>query len=126
MGDTGSYTIGLLTIAVMLKILSHGEVLLQSGCNPMLLAFSPLIVPCFDVVRVVLHRFRNKANLFLPDTNHIHHKLLAVGLSQHAALISIVSFSLLLTICNILLNSFINENILLVIDILIFTIVNIR
>ena len=125
MGDTGSYTIGLLTIAVMLKILSHGEVLLQSGCNPMLLAFSPLIVPCFDVVRVVLHRFRNKANLFLPDTNHIHHKLLAVGLSQHAALISIVSFSLLLTICNILLNSFINENILLVIDILIFTIVNI-
>ena len=125
MGDTGSLTIGILTITVILKILNHGEILMQSGCNPILLAFSPLIVPCFDVVRVVMHRFRNKANLFLPDTNHIHHKLLAVGLSQHAALISIVSFSLILTICNILLNSFINENILLIIDILIFTIANI-
>ena len=30
-------------------------------------------------MRVYMHRVHNGKNLFLPDKNHIHHKLLALG-----------------------------------------------
>ena len=43
---------------------------------------------------------------FLPDKNHIHHKLLAIGMQQHTAMITIVSalgmfilFNILLSLC---------------------------
>mgnify|MGYP000730153205 CR=1 FL=1 len=63
--------------------------------HPMVLAFSPLLVPCCDVVRVYLHRVRNGKNPFLPDKNHIHHKLLAFGIKQRNAMIIIVSVSII-------------------------------
>ena len=45
------------------------------------IAFSFLIIPMLDVIRVVIHRLRNGKNPFLPDRNHIHHKFIALGLS---------------------------------------------
>ena len=76
MGDAGSLTLGyiLSMLAIHLSIKDPADTDLR---NPqMVVAFSPLIVPMFDVVRVVLHRLRNKKNPFLPDKNHFHHKLL--------------------------------------------------
>ncbi|MDY5999357.1 MAG: MraY family glycosyltransferase [Candidatus Limisoma sp.] len=125
MGDTGSLTIGIIVSAMTLRLMSADEGLAEMDINPVIVAFTPLIVPSFDVFRVVMLRFRNHTNLFLPDKNHIHHKLLAAGMNQHSALISIVSFSLLLTLSNIALDSYVNINILLVADVLIFTIANI-
>ena len=81
-----------------------------------ILAYSPLIIPCFDVVRVYLHRMRNGKNPFLPDKNHIHHKLLAVGMRQRAAMITIVSVSVLFTLCNILLSCHVDVTVLLLAD----------
>ena len=125
MGDTGSLTIGIIVSAMTLRLMSADEGLAEMDINPVIVAFTPLIVPSFDVFRVVMLRFRNHTNLFLPDKNHIHHKLLAAGMNQHSALISIVSFSLLLTLSNIALDSYVNINILLIADVLIFTIANI-
>ncbi|MDD6622321.1 MAG: MraY family glycosyltransferase [Bacteroidales bacterium] len=125
MGDTGSLTIGIILSAMTLRLMSADEGLVEMEINSALVAFTPLIVPSFDVFRVVLLRLRNHTNLFLPDKNHIHHKLLAAGMSQHSALISIVSFSLLLTLSNIALDSYVNINILLVADVLIYTVANI-
>lgn len=49
--------------------------------NPyMVIAFSTVLVPLLDVIRVVLHRLRNHRNPFLPDKNHFHHKLLRTGM----------------------------------------------
>ena len=56
----------------------------------MVVAIAPIIVPCFDVARVFLHRLRNGHNPFLPDKCHIHHKLLALGCRQWEALITIL------------------------------------
>ena len=81
---------------------------------------SPVIVPCFDVVRVIFVRIKEKKKLFLPDNNHIHHRLLQAGLTQHAALITIVTVSLILTSINIIASNFINVNILLAFDVIIY------
>ena len=80
MGDTGSLTIGYILsfLVIQLSVVhSDGEV----RTNPyMVIAFSTLLVPLLDVFRVVLHRLRKGRNPFLPDKNHIHHKLLRTGM----------------------------------------------
>ena len=99
----------------------------QHGINIlMVLAFSPLLVPCCDVVRVYLHRVRNGKNPFLPDKNHIHHKLLALGIKQRNTMIIIVSVSTIFILLNILLSLYLNVNWIVLGDILIWTLANIR
>lgn len=126
MGDTGSLTIGMMLCILSLKLLhSFPEGEAAGSPNILILAYSPLIIPCFDVVRVYLHRVRNGKNPFLPDKNHIHHKLLAVGMGQHAAMITIVSVSVLFTLCNILLSRHVDVTVLLAADIAVWTAANI-
>ena len=126
MGDTGSLTIGMMLCILSLKLLhSFPDRFPSDHPNILILVYSPLIIPCFDVVRVYLHRMGNGKNPFLPDKNHIHHKLLAVGMRQRAAMITIVSVSVLFTLCNILLSRHVDVTVLLLADITVWTAANI-
>jgi UDP-N-acetylmuramyl pentapeptide phosphotransferase/UDP-N-acetylglucosamine-1-phosphate transferase len=126
MGDTGSLTIGMilcfLGINLLLYIPEEGIMYIR---NPLVAAFSPLIIPCFDVVRLFIRRIRNGKNPFLPDKNHIHHKLLGIGLSQRRAMTTIVAVSLTFTLGNILLSQYMNVNLLLAADVLLWTTANV-
>ena len=118
MGDTGSLTIGVLIVFLGLRLLDSSA----EGCDIqmpsiMTVILSPLIIPCFDVVRVFLYRIRHHANPFLPDCNHIHHRLLDAGFMPHAAMITIVSASAALCIMNTALSLVMNINFILLIDI---------
>lgn len=125
MGDTGSLTIGMMLCFLALKLAMCGPENYTGNVHTLVLAYSPLIIPCFDVVRVYLHRVRNGKNPFLPDRNHIHHKLLAAGMRQRTAMITIVSVSVLFTLCNILLSAYVSVTPLLLADVLIWTVANI-
>lgn len=126
MGDTGSLTIGMMLCILSLRVCRcFPDDTSASLPNVFVLAYSPLIIPCFDVVRVYLHRVRNGKNPFLPDKNHIHHKLLAIGMRQRTAMITIVSVSVLFTLCNILLSTYVSVTPLLLADILVWTAANI-
>lgn len=124
MGDTGSLTIGIILCILGIKIctVSTTETIIY---NPFLIACIPLMIPCFDVVRVVVYRFRTKKHLFKPDTNHIHHKILKIGISQRRAMITILLISSLFILSNTLLSPIIDINILLFCDIIICISVNI-
>ncbi|MBP8936823.1 MAG: undecaprenyl/decaprenyl-phosphate alpha-N-acetylglucosaminyl 1-phosphate transferase, partial [Prevotella sp.] len=74
----------------------------------------------FDVVRVVLVRIREGHSPFEPDKNHIHHKLLAIGLSPRRAMLSLLSMSCAFSAANILLVPYINNTVLLIADIVIW------
>lgn len=104
MGDTGSLTVGMMFCLLSLKLTMCGTDDNTVHINPMVLAFSPLLIPCCDVVRVYLHRVRNGKNPFLPDKNHIHHKLLAVGMQQRSVMIIVISVSTVFILFNILLS----------------------
>ena len=122
MGDTGALTIGLL-----LSVLSLRTCMLPrcaDGVNPAVAAFAPLLIPCFDVVRVYLHRLRRKRNPFLPDKTHIHHKLLALGLQQRIAMPVILCFAAGLILLNYWLGSIINITFMFLIDLVIWVSVN--
>ncbi len=125
MGDTGSLTIGIILCILSFRLASCAPDV-SDKVNPMVLAFSPLLIPCCDVVRVYIHRVRNGKNPFLPDKSHIHHKLLAAGMRQRVAMVTIVLASLALTLFNVLLSYYkLNENWILTCDILIWTMSNI-
>ncbi|MEY8687587.1 MraY family glycosyltransferase [Bacteroides sp. AN502(2024)] len=126
MGDTGSLTIGMMLCFLSLKLIMCGPDEHTGNIDLMVLAFSPLLVPCCDVVRVYLHRVRNGKNPFLPDKNHIHHKLLAVGMKQRTAMISIIFVSTVFILFNILLSLYLDVNWIVLGDILVWTLANIR
>ncbi len=124
MGDTGTLTIGLLIgfLSIKLSICADGT---DTAADSLALAFAPLLVPCLDVVRVYIHRLRNGKNPFMPDKNHIHHKLLAIGMTQRAAMVVIVAASIVLTLVNVLLSPYVNINLLLFGDIILWSVVNV-
>lgn len=124
MGDTGSLTIGI--ILSIFSITACTRPLAGSQhCNPFVVAFVPLIVPCFDVLRVFLHRVRNGKPPFAPDKNHIHHKLMSTGLSQHQTLVIILLSSVLITATNIACSPRTDTNLLLLCNIFMWTLINI-
>ena len=91
MGDTGSLTLGYL---ISFLVIHFSMPVIQSGILEgqvmIVIAFSTLIVPCFDVIRVVLVRLRNRKSPFLPDRNHIHHKFLMIKCMPHKAMVCIL------------------------------------
>ena len=121
MGDTGSLTIGLIIALLALRILTMPDHASHNtwtrSPNLMTIVLSPIIVPCFDVVRVYLYRVRKKKNPFLPDKSHLHHKLLAAGMTQGAAMLSIVTMSVTICVFNLYMSKWINLNILILTDI---------
>jgi len=126
MGDTGSLTIGMTLCFLCIKLMQCAPDGGVGNADPLVLACAPLLVPCFDVIRVYLHRVRSGKNPFLPDKCHIHHKLLALGMKPHTTMIAIISISALLVMGNILLSRYIDVNWLLIGDAVIYTVANIR
>ncbi|MCC8114128.1 MAG: undecaprenyl/decaprenyl-phosphate alpha-N-acetylglucosaminyl 1-phosphate transferase [Bacteroidales bacterium] len=116
MGDTGSLTIGMMISFLGIRMLQIEEPLQFHNINMLVVAFSPLIVPCFDVVRVYGERIASHNNPFLPDKRHIHHKLLALGWHQRRAMVMLISVSLVFSLANIIASEWININLLLGID----------
>ena len=100
MGDSGSLTLGFILGFLFVKFSMDNPHVKHFNLESMMLAYTLLIVPSFDVVRVSLVRLKHKAHVFKADKNHIHHKLMRTGLGQHCALI----FILALTLCFILMN----------------------
>jgi UDP-N-acetylmuramyl pentapeptide phosphotransferase/UDP-N-acetylglucosamine-1-phosphate transferase len=125
MGDTGTLTIGMMWCLLSFKLAFGTPDEGFEVSNLLVLTFSPLLIPCLDVVRVYLHRVRHGVSPFKPDKNHIHHKLLALGLSQRTTLIVLVLTSITVTLLNIVLSDYLNINWILGSDIVIWTLINI-
>ena len=122
MGDTGALTIGVILSTLALKMSGMSTTTMDElRVNPLVAAFSPLIVPGFDVVRVYLHRLLRHRNPFLPDKCHIHHKILALGVPQRVAMIIILIISAMFITVNVLLSAFINVTWLVILDLVVWT-----
>jgi UDP-N-acetylmuramyl pentapeptide phosphotransferase/UDP-N-acetylglucosamine-1-phosphate transferase len=124
MGDTGSLTIGLIISVLTIRFSMYDKSIAHPMDGSIIIAFSLLIIPMFDILRVVLHRFRTGKHLFEPDMNHIHHKFLQMGFSPRKAMITILIISALFAITNILLFPYINITWLFIIDVVIWTVLH--
>lgn len=87
MGDSGSLFTGYFVAVATFQLMNTvsisgistplGEVTSANG-----IAMAALIVPLFDTCRVFILRVLNSRSPFEADCNHIHHRLLQVGLSH--------------------------------------------
>jgi UDP-GlcNAc:undecaprenyl-phosphate GlcNAc-1-phosphate transferase len=90
MGDTGSLFLGFLIAALAVKGLQKSE-----GNIALLVPIITLAVPIGDTILAFFRRLNKGQHPFNPDKDHLHHRLLFLGLSHRQAVHIIYLFSLL-------------------------------
>lgn len=100
MGDTGSLTLGYLVSFLLISMASESGKAFPRDI--LIIGLSTMLLPMFDIVRVVIARMKNHHNPFLPDKNHIHHKLLRTGLNARWVMAVLIMTSLLIVLVTML------------------------
>lgn len=111
MGDTGSLLIGTILFVLGAKFNQYSAI--HTGNFEINAAPAVLIglfaYPLFDVLRVFLLRiFIMRKSPFKPDKNHIHHRLLALGLNHLQATLVISATNTLFIISSFVLQQYLN------------------
>lgn len=117
MGDTGSLTLGYSIAFLAISFAMQNPFIKPFSEGAIVVAFSTLIVPVFDVARVMCVRWRTGVSVFKPDRNHLHHKFLRAGMSHHTAMIAILLLALSFCLFNIYMVQYVNNNLIVVFDI---------
>lgn len=139
MGDSGSLTLGFMLSFFIVKFsmsrpdfIPEEKYFLNLFGHPMayekiclVYAYTLLIVPVFDVFRVIFVRLYHHTPIFNPDKRHIHHKMLAAGLTQHQALFAILGIQLMFMVVNGLLVPHLDITLIVLLDILLFVGINV-
>ncbi len=82
MGDTGSLMLGFLLAALTLTTSTKAPALLT-----LLIPLLAVGMPVFDTAHAFFRRILSGQHPFRADTKHLHHRLLALGLSQRRAVL---------------------------------------
>ncbi len=94
LGDSGTYFLGF--------FLGAGSLLTSTKSGALIGLTIPLLamgIPIFDTLFVMLRRILERKPLFAPDRGHVHHRLVAMGLTQKKAVIILYSITVILTSC---------------------------
>ena len=120
MGDAGSLTLGFTLSFLVLHFWQRNPVWDGHIHNIGIIALSTLVIPMFDVVRVFASRVKDGRNPFLPDKNHIHHKLLRAGMSPKMAMATLLLFSSSFVFINYLVAEFTSQTIMILGDVVLY------
>lgn len=84
MGDTGSLLLGYLMTIFVIVFNQHNIVNTAPWHihNAPIISFAILFIPLFDTIRVMLIRIFKWKSPFSADRNHIHHRILKLGLTH--------------------------------------------
>ncbi|MGB5499580.1 MAG: MraY family glycosyltransferase, partial [Maribacter sp.] len=98
MGDSGSLFLGFLLAyqGISFLVLNESETASFTITNAPILLLAILSFPLLDTLRVFAIRAKEKRSPFSPDRNHMHHRLLDLGLTHKQA-------TLTLAVCNVLI-----------------------
>ena len=124
MGDSGSLSLGFTLGFLAVKCAMNNNNIWPYRPEAIIVPLTLLIVPTADVVRVTLFRLRHHKPLFDADKNHIHHKLMRAGLNQHQALVCIIGLAAGYIVMNGLLYMVTSPTVIVIVDIVLYCIVN--
>ena len=120
MGDTGSLIMGLL-ISVLVIAFNEKNIGLDSKYFILpapSVSFVILIIPLFDMLRVMFTRILQRKHVLYPDKNHIHHAFLKLGFSHKQIVLIIVAINIGFIILSFWLSNFLTIRRLLLIQLL--------
>ena len=106
MGDCGSMLAGFLLAyqGISLIVLNSSVVSLDLASNAPVLLIAILSYPLFDLLRVFAIRIKQGRSPFSADSNHIHHRLLRIGLDHKEATLILCILNLIVISCSFLFN----------------------
>lgn len=93
MGDTGALFLGF-----SLAVLSIMGLTKMATTVSLFLPILVLGVPIFDTLLAIVRRLMNKTPIFSPDKDHLHHRLLAMGLSHKNAVLAVYGVCVFLSL----------------------------
>jgi UDP-GlcNAc:undecaprenyl-phosphate/decaprenyl-phosphate GlcNAc-1-phosphate transferase len=97
MGDTGSLLIGLIMGILAIRFNEMNANLAWSGrlISAPAVSIGILIIPLFDTLRVFSMRILQGQSPFKADRNHVHHRLLMIGLTHLQSTLVILAINIL-------------------------------
>lgn len=121
MGDTGSLTLGYFMSFLAVKYAMNSPAEMPARPGALLMAFSTLLIPSFDVIRVTLYRLRKGFPIFRPDKNHIHHRFLRLGFTPMQTLLAILLLAISFFLMNyVMVHFYINHILIIILDIVLW------
>lgn len=118
MGDTGSMFIGYIIAAVSIT-----GALKSAAAVTIFVPMLALAFPILDTTFAILRRVINDRPIGEADHGHIHHRLLAIGLNQKQAVLSVYVISAVLGTIAFLINGFKFDHALLIFILVILTVI---
>jgi len=88
MGDGGSNLLGFVLACLAIMGATKSTALIS-----LIIPIVILSIPIFDTFFAIIRRINNKAPIFKPDKDHLHHRLLALGMSQRRSVLIIYLLS---------------------------------
>jgi UDP-GlcNAc:undecaprenyl-phosphate GlcNAc-1-phosphate transferase len=93
MGDSGSLFLGITLAVIPLMGISK-----TASFSTLIIPITLLTVPIIDMMAAIIRRIRKGRSIASPDKEHIHHKLLEMGLNERKILTFVYGFSFYLSI----------------------------
>jgi len=100
MGDSGSLTIGLIVCVLAIKLINYDVAAIQNkyilSVSKPLIVIAVLIYPLMDTLRIFIYRAVRGVSPFSADRNHIHHRLIDIGLSHKRTVVTLYVVNILI------------------------------
>jgi UDP-GlcNAc:undecaprenyl-phosphate GlcNAc-1-phosphate transferase len=88
MGDGGSLVIGFM-LSICSVLTTYYDASQQRTAFGVLVPLVVFAIPLYDIVSVTIHRWRRGMSVFQPDRHHFSHRLVRLGYSRTAAVLTI-------------------------------------
>lgn len=102
MGDTGSLLTGLISVVMGIELIKYGcsetAVFNMQWVSVPALVIAAFITPLFDTTRVFVLRIAAGKSPFAADRNHLHHRILKMGLTHLQTTLLLVSVNILVVL----------------------------
>ena len=105
MGDSGSLTVGLIICVLAIRVIEYDFSSLPQSVkfiSKPIFAMAVLSYPLLDTLRIFIYRMLRGNSPFTADNNHLHHRLLKLGLNHAQTVGVIYLFNLLLITYSVL------------------------
>ena len=118
MGDGGSNFLGFVLACLSIMGTAKSAAVIS--------LFVPIVIlgiPIFDTFFAIIRRINNRTPIFLPDKAHLHHRLMALGMSHRRSVLIIYGISAFFSAVAVILTFITRPNFTLIIALLLLTIV---
>jgi len=124
MGDSGSLVVGLIICTLAIRLIEYDISAIPSNMMKIskpIFAMSVLSYPLLDTLRIFIYRMIRGTSPFQADSNHIHHRLIKLGLNHAQTVGVIYLFNIALIVYSVLVKELNTSLTFIILTLIVFT-----